>query len=101
MFRSFNEKEGTGGIQSSRWFIKELDTWVPEHLNTDANSPAFSTRTSAFPVSIADPCIGKALETKFEKRAIVDFEQPVRDVDAEIGVDPDQIGIEGRMMDFR
>jgi hypothetical protein len=31
----------------------------------------------------------------------MDFEQPVRDVDAEIGVDPDQIGIEGRMMDFR
>jgi hypothetical protein len=41
------------------------------------------------------------LEPEFEKRAIVDFEQPVRDVNAEIGVDPDQIGIEGRMMDFR
>jgi hypothetical protein len=31
----------------------------------------------------------------------MDFEQPVRDVDAEIGVDPDQIGIEGRMVYLR
>jgi hypothetical protein len=40
-------------------------------------------------------------EPEFEKRAIVDFEQPVRDVDAEIGVDPDQVGIEGRVVEFR
>ena len=31
----------------------------------------------------------------------MDFEQPVRDVDAVIGVDADQVGIEGRMMDLR
>jgi hypothetical protein len=30
---------------------------------------------------------------------IVDFEQPVRDVDAEIRVDPHQVGIERGMMD--
>jgi hypothetical protein len=41
------------------------------------------------------------LQPEFEKRAIVDFEQPVRDMDAEIWVDPDQVGVEGRMMDFR
>jgi hypothetical protein len=40
-------------------------------------------------------------EPEFEEWPIVDFEQPVRDVDGEIGVDPDQIGIECRMMDFR
>jgi hypothetical protein len=28
------------------------------------------------------------------------FEQPLEDVDAVIGVDPDQVSIEGRMMDF-
>ena len=30
----------------------------------------------------------------------MNFEQPVRDMDAEIRVDPDQVGIEGRMVDF-
>ena len=40
------------------------------------------------------------LQPEFEKRAIMDFEQPVRDMDAEIGVDPDQVGVEGRMMDL-
>jgi hypothetical protein len=39
-------------------------------------------------------------EPEFEKRASVDFEQPVRDVDAEIGINPEQIGIEGRVMIF-
>jgi hypothetical protein len=40
---------------------------------------------------------GDSLQTEFEKRAIMDFEQPVRDMDAEIGVNPDQVGIECRM----
>jgi hypothetical protein len=31
----------------------------------------------------------------------MDFKQPVRDMDSEIGVDPDQMGVEGRMMDLR
>ncbi len=31
----------------------------------------------------------------------MDFEQPIGDMDSEIGVDPDQVGIERRMMDFR
>jgi hypothetical protein len=39
-------------------------------------------------------------QAKFEKRAIVDFEQPIRDMDAEIRVDPDQVSVEGGMMDF-
>jgi hypothetical protein len=30
----------------------------------------------------------------------VDFEQPIRDMDAEIGVDPDELGVKGRMMDL-
>ena len=30
----------------------------------------------------------------------VDFEQPVGDVDSVIGVDADQMGVEGRMLDF-
>jgi hypothetical protein len=41
------------------------------------------------------------LKAEFEKRAVMDFEQPVRDVDAEIRVDPDQVGVEGRMMELR
>jgi hypothetical protein len=31
----------------------------------------------------------------------VDFEQPVGDMDAEIGVDTNQVGIECRVMEFR
>jgi len=31
----------------------------------------------------------------------VDFEQPVRDVNSEVGVDADQVGVEGRVMEFR
>jgi hypothetical protein len=37
---------------------------------------------------------------EFEKRAVMDFEQPVGDVDAEIRLDPDQVGVESRKMDF-
>ena len=48
-----------------------------------------------------DQCSGDPLEAKFEKRTIMDFEQPVGDVNSVIGVDPDQMGIEGRMMDLR
>jgi hypothetical protein len=31
----------------------------------------------------------------------MDFEQPIRHVDAEVRIDPDQVGIEGRMVDLR
>jgi hypothetical protein len=31
----------------------------------------------------------------------MDFEEPVRDVNSVIGVDPDQLSIEGRMMELR
>jgi hypothetical protein len=40
-------------------------------------------------------------EAEFEKRAIMDFEQPIGDVNSVIGVDADQVGVEGRMMDLR
>ena len=48
-----------------------------------------------------DQCSGDPLQPEFEKRAIVDFEQPVRDMDAEIGIDADQVGVEGRVMELR
>jgi hypothetical protein len=38
------------------------------------------------------------LQPEFEKRAIVAFEQPIGDVNAIIGVDADQMGVEGRVM---
>jgi hypothetical protein len=44
---------------------------------------------------------GMSVEAEFEKRPIMDFEQPVGDVDSEIRVDPDQVSIEGRMMELR
>ena len=45
--------------------------------------------------------IGDPLQTKFEKRTVMDFEQPVGDVNSVIGVDADQVGVEGRMVDLR
>jgi hypothetical protein len=44
---------------------------------------------------------GDTLQPEFEKRPVVDFEQPVRDVNSVIGVDTDQVGIEGRVMQLR
>ena len=34
------------------------------------------------------------------KRAIMDFEQPIGDVNSVIRVDADQVGVEGRVVDF-
>ena len=42
-----------------------------------------------------------SLEAEFEEWAVMDFEQPVRDMDAEIRVDPDQLGVKGRVMELR
>jgi hypothetical protein len=41
------------------------------------------------------------LKAEFEKRAVMDFEQAVRDVDSVIRVNADQVGIKRGMMDFR
>jgi hypothetical protein len=40
-------------------------------------------------------------QAKFEKRAIVDFEQPIRDVNSVVGIDADQVGIKGGLMELR
>jgi hypothetical protein len=42
-----------------------------------------------------DQCPSDRLQPKFEERAVMDFEQPIGDVDSEIRVDPDQANIEG------
>ena len=47
-----------------------------------------------------DQCASDPLEAEFEERAIMDFQEPIRDVSSVIGVDPDQMGVEGRMVDF-
>ena len=43
---------------------------------------------------------GFPLESEFEERAIVDFEQPIREADAKIRVDSDQMGIERGTVDL-
>jgi hypothetical protein len=40
------------------------------------------------------------LEPLSKERTIMEFEQPVGDVDTEIRVDPDQLGVEGGMVDL-
>ena len=43
----------------------------------------------------------RSLQPEFEERAIVDFEEPVGDANSVIGVDADQVSVEGRMMELR
>jgi hypothetical protein len=47
------------------------------------------------PLRPVDHLPGDPLQPEFEKRAIMNFEQPVRDMDAEIRADPDQVSVEG------
>jgi len=42
-----------------------------------------------------------SLKPEFEERAIMDFEQPVRDVNSVIRVHADQVGVESGMVDLR
>ena len=58
-----------------------------------------SVRTILKPSRPVDQFSGDALEAEFEERTM-DFEQPVRDVNSVIRVGPDQVGVEGGMMDF-
>ena len=44
---------------------------------------------------------GDPLQPKFEERTIMDFEQPMGDMEAVIGVDADEVGVEGDMVDLR
>jgi hypothetical protein len=52
------------------------------------------------PVRPIDHRSGNSLQPKFQKRAVMDFEQPVGDVNSVIRVDADQVN-EGRMMELR
>jgi hypothetical protein len=70
-----------------------------ELLEPDRQS--VTIRAILTPSRPANQCANDPLQTEFEKWTIVDFEQPIRDMDAEIGVNPDQVSIEGGMMDFR
>ena len=76
--------------------------WANLSLRLFRSYPQLGQRESeaGLPPWLVDHLPDDPFKPEFEKRAIVDFEQPVGDVDAEIGVDPDQIGIEGRMVDF-
>ena len=49
MLQAFDEVEGAGGIQFRRKFVKEQNTRVPEHLDTDTNSLPFSSGTPTLP----------------------------------------------------
>jgi hypothetical protein len=47
-----------------------------------------------------DLSAGNALEAEFEEWTVMDVEQPISDMDAEISIDADQVGVERRVMDF-
>jgi hypothetical protein len=52
------------------------------------------------PVRPIDQRSGNSLQPEFQKRAVMDFEQPVGDVNSVIRVDANQVN-EGRMMELR
>ncbi len=57
-------------------------------------------RTILIPPWHPDHLPSNPFQPEFDKRTIVDFEQPVRDVNSVIGFDPDQMSIKGRMVDL-
>jgi hypothetical protein len=57
-------------------------------------------RTILSPPRQLDHLPDDPLEAEFEERAVMDFEQTIGDVNLVIGVDADQVGVEGGMMDF-
>jgi hypothetical protein len=48
----------------------------------------------------ARPSLGDPLEADFEERPVMNFEQPVGDVNAEIRVDPDELSVKGCMVEL-
>jgi hypothetical protein len=71
----------------------------PELLEPDRQPVAIGTILK--PSRPVDQCSGDPLKAEFKKRAVMYFQEPIRHMDAEIGVDPDQVGIEGRVMELR
>jgi len=66
----------------------------------EPNRQPVAVRSLLDPLRPIDQRPGDSLKPEFEERAIMDFEQPVRNMDAEIGVDADQVDIEGSMVDL-
>ncbi len=58
-------------------------------------------RTILIPPRHLDHLTDNTLQPEFEERPIVNFEQPVGDMDAEIPIDPDQMSVEGGVMELR
>ena len=48
-----------------------------------------------------DQCSSDPFEAEFEEGTVVDFGQPIGDVNPIIGVDTDKLGVEGRVMQLR
>jgi hypothetical protein len=72
---------------------------LSELLEPDRQSIAIGTILK--PARPVAQCPGNPLQPEFEKRAIMDFEQPVGNVNSVIGVDADQVGVERCVMDLR
>ena len=67
----------TEGRHGSRGFLELLE---PQRQ-------PISIRPIFRPARQLDPCAGDPFEANFEKRTIVDFKQPVGDMNSEIGID--------------
>ena len=78
MLQRLDQVQGTGSVQSRSWLVKEQDARIPEHLNGNADSPAFSAGTPALLDSIADSGISALLEAEFKNNLFDQLLMPVR-----------------------
>jgi hypothetical protein len=69
--------------------------------SSNRSSQSVAIRTILKPSRPVDKFPGDPLEAEVEKRPITDFEQTIGHVNSVVGVDPDQVSIEGRMMELR
>ncbi len=66
----------------------------------EAEIKAFFVRGIFFPSGCNYAATGHALEAVFEKRAVMHLKQTFREVDNAISINADEVGIEGRVVDF-
>ena len=66
----------------------------------EPNRQPLAVRTILKPSRPVDQVSGDPLQPEFEKRAVMDFQEPIGHVNSVIAVDPDQMSIEGRMMEL-
>jgi hypothetical protein len=86
------------GICGCRWEARALGS-LPEQL--EVHSEPISIGTVLVPKRRQDPAPLHPFEALFEHGAIMERQEPLRDVDDAVWVDPDEVRIVGGVVNFR